>query len=252
MNATSQTPDGGVTVTDQGGIRTIVLDRPEKKNAMTEVMWLALGDAFLTAASAGNTVVLVTGRGSAFTAGNDLKDFLEHPPRDETAPVFRCLLALAALELPLIAAVRGPAVGVGTTLLLHCDLVFASPTAKLKVPFVDLGLVPEAASSLLLPQRVGRARAGAMLLLGETIDAQQAHADGIVTRVVADDELDATALAAAQAIATKPRQAVLETKKLLAYDRENVLEAIRREGRVFCKQLESEEARAVMASFFKR
>ncbi|HEX5393675.1 MAG TPA: enoyl-CoA hydratase-related protein, partial [Rhodocyclaceae bacterium] len=150
MNSTSN--NSGIAVRDEDGIRTITFDRADKKNAITEAMWVDLGAAFATAASDGNCVVLITGAGGSFTAGNDLSDFLEHPPQNEDAAVFRCLLALAALELPLIAAVRGPAVGVGTTLLLHCDLVFASPTAKFKVPFVDLGVVPENASSILMPQ----------------------------------------------------------------------------------------------------
>ena len=252
MNQANQVADGGVTVSDSAGIRHIILDRADKKNAMTNAMWIALGAAFGSAAEAGNRVVLISGRGSAFTAGNDLKDFLEHPPADENAPVFRCLLALANLELPLIAAVRGPAVGVGTTLLLHCDLVYASPTAKFKVPFVDLGLVPEAASSVLLPQRVGRARAGALLLLGETIGVDQAYADGMVSKVVPDEELEAIALAAARTLAAKPQQAVLATKRLLAHDRDATLEAIRREGRVFCALLASDEARQAMSAFFKR
>ncbi|MDD5298507.1 MAG: enoyl-CoA hydratase-related protein [Rhodocyclaceae bacterium] len=245
-------PDGAVSFQDRDGIRTIVLDRPEKKNAMTEVMWIGLGTAFATAASAGNRVVLVTGRGATFCAGNDLRDFLEHPPKDENAPVFRCLLAMATLELPLIAAVRGPAVGIGTTLLLHCDLVYAAPGAKLKVPFVDLGLVPEAGSSLLLPRRIGRARAGAMLLLGETISAEQAHADGIITRIVPDENLDTEAQAAAAIIAAKPRQAVLETKRLLNHDRADLLAAIHREAASFCRLLETEEARTAIAGFFRR
>ncbi|HEX5393435.1 MAG TPA: enoyl-CoA hydratase-related protein, partial [Rhodocyclaceae bacterium] len=140
----------------------------------------------------------------------------------------------------------------GTTLLLHCDLVFASPTAKFKVPFVDLGVVPENASSILMPQRMGRARAGAYLLLGETVDAQQALADGIVTRIVPDEELDTTAWNAAKKIAAKPRQAMLEATKLLRHDRPSIEDAIRREGKVFCERLKSEEARQVMAAFFKR
>lgn len=242
----------GITVRDESGIRTIAFDRADKKNAITEAMWIALGEAFATASSAGNAVVVITGEGETFCAGNDLTDFIEHPPQDENAPVFRCLLALAALELPLIAAVRGAAVGVGTTLLLHCDLVFAAPSARFKVPFVDLGVVPENASSVLMPQRMGRARAGAYLLLGETASAEQALADGLITRIVPDEELEATAMKAARAIAAKPRQAMLEATKLLRHDRPNVTDAIRREGKVFCERLKSDEARQVMAAFFRR
>jgi len=137
-------------------------------------------------------------------------------------------------------------------MLLHCDLVYASPSAKFKVPFVDLGLVPEAASSVLLPRRIGRAHAGAALYLGEPISAEQAHADGIVTKMVPDDELDAHAQAAARAIAAKPREAVRATKRLITYDRDAIVAAIRREGTAFSERLASDEARAAMSAFFTR
>ncbi len=137
-------------------------------------------------------------------------------------------------------------------MLLHCDLVFAAPSAMFKVPFVDLGLVPEAASSVLLPRRIGRARAGAALFLGEPIDAQQAYADGLVTKLVADAELDETATTAARAIAAKPRQAVRETKRLVNHDREALIEAMAREGKSFRERLASDEARAAMSAFFDR
>jgi enoyl-CoA hydratase/carnithine racemase len=162
------------------------------------------------------------------------------------------LLALAQNEVPLVAAVRGAAVGIGTTLLLHCDLVYAAPSARLRVPFVDLGLVPENASSVLLPRAIGRARAGAALYLGEQIDAASACADGIVTKVVEDAELDAVALAAARAIAAKPREAVRATKRLVDHDRDEIVAAIRREGAVFRERLASPETRAALSAFFAR
>jgi enoyl-CoA hydratase/carnithine racemase len=137
-------------------------------------------------------------------------------------------------------------------MLLHCDLVYASPTARFKVPFVDLGLVPEAGSSVLLPGRIGRARAGAALFLGETLDAQSAYAAGIVTKLVADDALDAEAQAAARAIAAKPREAVRATKRLITHDRDAIVAAIRREGEAFRGRLASDEARAAMSAFFTR
>jgi enoyl-CoA hydratase/carnithine racemase len=243
---------GAVAVHDRDGVRHVVLDRPEKKNALTDQMWTGLADALGSASEAGCGAVLITGRGPAFTAGNDLKDFLEHPPRDEAAPVFRFLRSLVSLDVPLIAAVRGAAIGIGTTLLLHCDLVYASPTVKLKLPFVDLGLVPEAASSVLLPRLVGRARAGRILLLAETLDAEQALDLGLVSKIVADENLDVEAEAAARAIAAKPRQAIRETKRLLTHDRAEIVAAIEREGASFRRQLASPEAQAAMASFFKR
>jgi len=242
----------GISVDDRDGVRHVVLDRPDKKNALTAAMYALLADAVVSAAADGVGALLIGARGDTFTAGNDLRDFLEQPPHGDDAPVFRFLTGIATTDVPLIAAVRGNAVGVGTTMLLHCDLVYAAPSAKLKVPFVDLGLVPEAASSVLLPRRIGRARAGAALFLGETIDAQQAYADGIVTKIVPDDELDATAGAAARAIAAKPRESVRQTKRLLNYDRDVVLAAMKREGVAFSERLASDEARAAMSAFFQR
>ncbi|HEX3463366.1 MAG TPA: enoyl-CoA hydratase-related protein [Candidatus Elarobacter sp.] len=242
----------GISVEDRAGVRHVVLDRPDKKNALTTAMYGAMADAIVSAQQDGVGAILLEARGDTFTAGNDLRDFLEQPPHGEDAPVFRFLFGLAETDVPVIAAVRGAAVGIGTTMLLHCDLVYASPTAKLKVPFVDLGLVPEAASSVLLPRRIGRARAGAALYLGETIGAEQAYADGIVTKIVADEALDADAEAAARAIAAKPREAVRETKRLVNWDRDVVTAAIRRESTAFRARLASDEARAAMSAFFER
>ncbi|HZO94927.1 MAG TPA: enoyl-CoA hydratase-related protein [Candidatus Baltobacteraceae bacterium] len=242
----------GVSVEDRAGVRRVVLDRPDKKNALTLAMYGALAEAVATADGDDVGAILLAARGDAFTAGNDLNDFLASPPRGDDAPAFRYLLALARTDVPIVAAVRGPAVGIGTTMLLHCDLVYASPSARFKVPFVDLGLVPEAASSVLLPRRIGRARAGAALYLGETLDAETAAALGIVTKIVPDEQLDATAEAAAAAVAAKPREAVRTTKRLVTYDRDAIAEAIRRESQAFTERLTSEEARTAMQAFFNR
>ncbi|WP_317994795.1 enoyl-CoA hydratase-related protein [Vulcanimicrobium alpinum] len=242
----------GITIDDRDGVRHVVLDRPEKKNALTAAMYAAMAAAIASAAADGVGAILIAGRGSAFTAGNDLRDFLDHPPHGDDAPVFDFLLALATTDVPIVAAVRGPAIGVGTTMLLHCDLVYAAPTARFKVPFVDLGLVPEAGSSVLLPRRIGRARAGAAFFLGEAMDAETAHAIGIVTALIDDAALDETAESVAAAIAAKPRAAVRETKRLLiASDRDEIVAAIRRESAAFRERLASDEARAAMASFFQ-
>ena len=242
----------GVSVEDASGVRRVTLDRPDKKNALTAAMYATLADAVTSAEADGVGAILLTARGDAFTAGNDLNDFLQQPPRGDDAPAFRYLLALARTNVPIVAAVRGAAVGIGTTMLLHCDLVYAAPSARFKVPFVDLGLVPEAASSLLLPRRIGRARAGAALYLGETIDAAAATALGLVTKLVPDEELEATAEAGAAAIAAKPREAVRETKRLVCHDRDAIVEAIRRESQAFTERLASAEARAAMSAFFER
>ncbi len=215
-------------------------------------MYAALADAVTTAARDGVGALLVSASGDTFTAGNDLRDFLDNPPHGDDAPVFRFLLGLLETDVPVVAAVRGAAVGIGTTMLLHCDLVYAAPTARLRVPFVDLGLVPEAGSSVLLQRRIGRARAGAALYLGETIGAEAAFADGLITKIVADDALDAEAHAAARAIAAKPREAVRETKRLSNWDRDVVRAAIGRESAAFNERLASAEARAAMGAFFQR
>jgi enoyl-CoA hydratase/carnithine racemase len=242
----------GVSVEDRQGVRHVVLDRPDKKNALTSAMYAVLADAVSSAAGDDVGALLLQARGDTFTAGNDLRDFLDQPPHGEDAPVFRFLTDIATTDVPIVAAVRGAAVGIGTTMLLHCDLVYAAPSARFKVPFVDLGLVPEAASSVLLPRRIGRARAGAALFLGETISADEAYANGIVTKIVGDDALDAAAEAAASAIAAKPRQAVRETKRLITHDRDTVVAAIMREGTAFRARLASDEARAAMSAFFQR
>ena len=242
----------GISIEDREGVRHVVLDRPDKKNALTAAMYGILADAVTSATHDDVGALLISARGDTFTAGNDLRDFLEQPPHGEDAPVFRFLIGLARTDVPVIAAVRGNAVGIGTTMLLHCDLVYAAPTAKLKVPFVDLGLVPEAGSSVLLPRRIGRSRAGAALYLGETINAGQAFADGIVTKVVPDEELDAEAEAAARAIAAKPRAAVRETKRLVNHDSQTIVDAIMRESAAFRVRLASDEARAAMSAFFQR
>jgi enoyl-CoA hydratase/carnithine racemase len=242
----------GISVEDRDGVRHVMLDRPDKKNALTVAMYAALADAIVSAEADDVGALLIQARGTTFTAGNDLRDFLDQPPHGDDAPVFRFLHGIIRTNVPLIAAVRGAAVGIGTTMLLHCDLVYAAPSAVFKVPFVDLGLVPEAASSVLLPRRIGRARAGAALFLSEPIDVQQAYADGLVTKIVADDELDATATAGARAIAAKPRTSVRETKRLVNHDREALIEAMAREGQAFRERLASGEARAAMSAFFER
>jgi enoyl-CoA hydratase/carnithine racemase len=242
----------GIRVQDLDGVRTVLLDRPDKKNALTVAMYATLADAVTTAAADDVGAIVIGARGDTFTAGNDLRDFLDNPPHGEDAPVFRFLFGLLRTDVPVVAAVRGAAVGIGTTMLLHCDVVLAAPSARFRVPFVDLGLVPEAGSSVLLERRVGRARAGAALYLGEAITAEQAQSDGLVTRVVADEALDAEALAAARAIAAKPREAVRATKRLLAWDRNTVAAAIERESAAFAERLASDEARAAMSAFFQR
>jgi len=242
----------GIRVHDEDGVRSVVLDRPDKKNALTVAMYADLADAIASAPSDGIGALLFTAEGTTFSAGNDLHDFLNDPPRGEDTPVFRFLFGLAETDVPIVAAVRGNAVGIGTTMLLHCDVVYAAPSARFTLPFIALGLVPEAGSSVLLQRRIGRARAGAALFLGEPMAADAAYASGLITEIVADDALDAKAAAAARAIAAKPREAARETKRLLNYDREAIVAAMRRESAAFTARLASDEARAAMRAFFTR
>ena len=240
-----------IAVTIEGGIAEIRFDRPDKKNAITAAMYASLRDALLGCAVEDSVrVVLFTAAGDSFTAGNDLADFAA--PRGDDLAVTGFLHAIAAAPKPLIAAVRGNAVGVGTTLLLHCDLVVAAPSARFQVPFVNLGLVPEAASSLLLPRLIGHQRASAMVLLGEALDADTALGVGLVNRVVPDAELEATARTMAAAVAAKAPTAVRLAKALLKGDGSDVRARMDLEGVHFAAQLKSAECREAIAAFFEK
>ncbi len=235
-----------------GAVLLLRLDRPEKKNALTQEMYAALAEGLRAAEEdSGTRVVLFSGAGDAFTGGNDLRDFLERPPTDETSPVMAFLNALAGSTRPLVAAVHGMAVGIGTTLLLHCDLVYAARSARFHLPFVQLGLVPEAGSSLLLPRRIGSARAAEMLLLGEPMGAEEALAAGLVSRVFSEDELMEEVLARAERLARLPPEAVRATRALLRREDHDALpQRMREEADLFLERLGSEEARAAMQAFF--
>jgi len=198
------------------GILRIEINRPDKKNALTAAMYQSMVDA-LTAAEGDSKVrvVLIHGKSDLFTAGNDLQDFLDNRPRDENRPAFQFLRSISRAQKLIVAAVAGAAVGIGTTMLLHCDLVYAAPNARLQLPFVNLGLVPEAASSLLLPALVGYQRAAELLLLGEPFSAQTAKEIGLVTALVPEDVLLETALAQAKKLAQKPPASMRLTKQLM-------------------------------------
>jgi enoyl-CoA hydratase/carnithine racemase len=241
----------GIAIHTADGVTSLTLDRVEKKNAITSAMYTALSDA-LDAAAADDEVrvVVIRGARSVFTAGNDLADFLHDPPTGMHSPVMRFLTTIASFPLPLVAAVCGPAVGVGTTMLLHCDLVYASDDAVLLLPFVDLGLVPEAASSLLLPQQLGYHRAAAALLLGEPIAPADALAAGLVNAILPGDEVEDAALSAARRLAAKPATALRESKRLLkSGQHEAVRQRMADEAAIFERMLREPAARDAFATF---
>ncbi len=242
-----------VVVAQDGPLLTITMNRPEKKNALTHAMYAAMADALGRAATdAAVRVVLITGTGDAFTAGNDLGDFLNAPPHGGEAPVTRFLAAISTAEKPVIAAVNGLAVGIGTTMLLHCDLVYAARTATFSAPFVNLALVPEAASSLLLPRRIGHAKAAELFLLGGRMDAAQAEAAGLVTAIFDTQVLLGEATARAQALAAKAPGAVRATKALMKRGEEPVADRMRAESVHFAAQLKSPELREAITAFTEK
>jgi len=244
----------GIATTRRGAILAIAFDRPQKKNALTAEMYEAMAGA-LRAAEGDEAVRVILFHGSpqAFTAGNDIEDFMQRPPVGEDAPVFRFLTAVSACTRPLVAAVNGPAVGLGTTLLLHCDLVYAAEDARFSMPFTHLGVVPEFASSYLLPLIAGYQRAAELLLLGEPFDAQAALAAGFVTRVVPAAEVQATAWAAAEKLARLPARPVRLTRALLkSAHREAIERQLRIEGEHFRTLLREPAAREALAAFLEK
>ena len=243
-----------IGVRREGPVLVIRFERPEKKNAITRAMYAAMASA-LEEADRDPSVraVLFTAAGDVFTAGNDLGDFMGEPPASPDSPVLRFLRALSSSRRPIVAAVGGKAVGVGVTMLLHCDLVYASERAQLVAPFVDLGLVPEAASSLLLPRLLGHQRAAELLLLGEPMSAAHAQANGLVNALVPAAELDAHALSVATRLAAKPPTSLALTKKLLKDPgAQSIPERIELEGQHFVAQLGSPEVREAITAFFER
>lgn len=241
----------GIAIVENAGVIEIHIDRPDKKNALTATMYRAMTAALSDASTRTDIgAVLVAGRGDAFCAGNDLKDFLFGP--DGGADAFDFIRAIAAFDKPVVAAVQGLAVGVGTTMLFHCDLIYAAPDARFIMPFVNLGIVPEAGSSLLAPATLGYAKAAAMLLLGEPMDAQAADMAGLVTAIVPADTLLDHARAKAAALMAKPPQALALTRRLMKGDPALLTARIEEEARLFQETLVSPEAREAFTAFFEK
>jgi enoyl-CoA hydratase/carnithine racemase len=240
-------------VTQAGHVLEIVFNRPEKKNALTRAMYQAVEDAFARAdEDPGIRAVLLTGQGDTFTSGNDIKDFQVRAAANESVHASPFLTALSSLTKPLVAAVNGAAIGVGTTMLAHADIVVASRSARFLMPFTSLGLVPEAGSSLLFPRLVGHQRASALLLLGEPIDADTAHDWGLVNQVVESADLLGTARGYATRLAALPPGAVRQTKDLIKNGRRDVPGRIEEELVLFRQHLQSPEAAEAFQAFVEK
>ena len=236
------------------GVFHIERARPDTTTALTADMYRTMADALASAeADTAVKVVLISGAGGNFTAGNDLADFLGNPPMTEDAPVFRFINGFARLQKPFVAAVEGVAVGVGTTMLLHCDLVYAGSSARFVLPFANLGLTPEAASSLLLPLRAGHARAAEMLLLGEPFAAQVALDVGIVNAVLPDADVLAHARERCRKLTLQPTASLRLTKQLMKRGQQaQINETMSAEAGIFRQRLQSPEAKEAFAAFFEK
>jgi enoyl-CoA hydratase/carnithine racemase len=243
-----------ILVNDDGPIRTIRMNRLEKKNALTLPMYETMAEAIGTAATDNNIRCLLIGGGpNVFCAGNDIGDFMKAAQGGGLGqPILNFLYALALFEKPIVAAVNGNAVGVGTTMLMHCDYVVAGHEAKLSTPFVALGLVPEAASSLIAPRLMGHARAFSLLVMGQPLSAAEAKEAGIVNAVVDASETETTALAAAQKIAGLPPQGVLVSRRMMRGSTDEIIARIDEEAEAFKVRLKSPDAQAAFMAFMSR
>ena len=237
-----------------GNILSIQLNRPAKKNAMTSSMYITMAELLNGAAKDDQIrVVLWHAAGNSFSAGNDIEDFLKNPPGQGESPQAQLIHALIDFEKPLIAAVQGAAIGGGTTMLAHCDFVYAAESAKFQLPFVNLALVPEFGSSYLLPLRFGYARAAELILLGKPFDASRAAELGLVTQVVPDQSLLATATETARTLAAKPAAAVQASKRLMKRAfREQLEQAAKLENEVFAERVRSDDAKQALLAFFAK
>lgn len=243
-----------IKIERHGAVLALTMNRPERRNAITVAMYAALADAIEGAAS-DETLRLITleGAGKDFTGGNDLADFIADTPSGDDIPVWRLLRALAVNPVPLIAAVHGNSVGVGTTMLFHCDLVLAEAGTRFIMPFVDLGLVPEAASSLMLPRLAGRRQAARYLLLGEPFGVDEAYDFGLVSHRVPLGGLDDALAAVVEQLLAKPPEALRLTQRLLRGDnRAEILERMELENNLVMERLQSDEVRNAIAAFFAK
>jgi enoyl-CoA hydratase/carnithine racemase len=236
------------------GVTTLTINRVEKKNSLTAAMYAALAQGIAQAAQdPSQRVLVIQGHETVFSAGNDVADFLHNPPTGNDAPVFHFLQGIASFPKPLLAAVCGPAGGVGTTMLLHCDLVYAGDNAAFSMPFVNLGLCPEAASSLLAPRMFGYHRAAEALMLGEPFYAEAAQEVGLVNRVVPPTEVNAMAQTQARKLAAKPMSSLIETKRLMkGAQAQEVLAQMDVEAASFGRMLSEPAAKEAFGAFLQK
>jgi enoyl-CoA hydratase/carnithine racemase len=237
-----------------GSVLRIELNRPTKKNAMTSGMYVTLADLFKDAAKDERIrVVLWHGAGDSFCAGNDVEDFLKNPPGPGASPQAQLMNALADFDKPLVAAVHGAAIGGGTTMLTHCDFVYAGESAKFQMPFINLAVVPEFGSSWSVPARIGHIRASELILLGLPFDARRAADLGLATQIVPDQDLLATATATARKLAAKPTGALQASKRLMKRPfREQIRAAMTAENEQFSEQVRSEDAKEALTAFLDK
>jgi len=236
------------------GVMRIQIDRPDKRNALSREMYTALTQALSRADNDDHVfALLLTGNTECFCSGNDLADFLNQPEVDAESPMLKFVDTLPFVKKPIVAAVNGVAIGVGMTMLLHCDLVFAGENAQFQMPFVNLGLVPEAGSTLLLPELIGYQKASELFLLGEVFGSERAYEFGFVNRVCADDTTLQIALGAAKRLAAQPATAVCMTKALMKGSRTDLLKSrIKEETRFFVSRLNSTETKEAFRSFMEK
>lgn len=241
-----------ITATKNEAVLVLELNRADKKNALTQDMYSALTDYINEASGDPQTsAILLCAKGPTFSAGNDLTDFIENPPTDTSAPVFQFMLTLASAKIPIVAAVSGAAIGIGTTLLLHCDLVYADETASFATPFLKLGVCAEAGASALLPMLCGRQKASEILMFGESLSAQDAKDLGLVNQIYSQDELRDKVLGKVTLLAAQSRTALISNKSLIKQSSfPHLEEVIKREAAEFMRLLQTPESKKAIASFF--
>ena len=241
-----------INVSQENAVLTIEINRPEKKNALVPQMYTDMALAIESVSEGNIRVVLIKGSHGCFTAGNDIADFMSKGDNQEVNDTFRFMMSLVNCPVPIVAQVEGLAIGIGTTLLLHCDFVYCNESAQLAMPFINLGLVPEYASSYILPRISGNLQAAELLLLGETFDAQKAYQCGIVSKVLSDDVLAETVQQTIKKLVAKPKIALMQSKALLRNQNAEIEKHILVELEVFAKAMVSESAKEAFSAFLEK